>query len=165
MMHWTVLLATEVAETVAEEGGGLFDFDATLPLMAIQFVVLVAVLNVLFYKPLGKALDEREEFIRTKQQTARDRLAQAQTLAQKYEQELVDVRRQSQDIIASAQSEAQKIVAGKVQEAQQQVQQQREATAREIEQQKAEAFASLEGQVDALSHQILEKLLGPELVR
>ncbi|MFM7883150.1 MAG: F0F1 ATP synthase subunit B', partial [Microcystis panniformis] len=35
----------------------------------------------------------------------------------------------------------------------------------EIAQQKEEAFRSLEGQVASLSRQILEKLLGPELVR
>ena len=40
-----------------------------------------------------------------------------------------------------------------------------EAVAAEIAQQKEEAFRSLEGQVASLSRQILEKLLGPELVR
>ena len=44
--QWTLLLATAAVEEVAEKGK-LFDFDATLPLMAIQFVILVAVLNQL----------------------------------------------------------------------------------------------------------------------
>jgi F-type H+-transporting ATPase subunit b len=55
MTHWTILLAVETAETAAKEGG-LFDFDATLPLMALQFLILVAVLNAVFYKPLTKAM-------------------------------------------------------------------------------------------------------------
>ena len=31
--------------------GGLFDFDATLPLMAVQVVLLTFILNALFFKP------------------------------------------------------------------------------------------------------------------
>ncbi|MDB9483352.1 F0F1 ATP synthase subunit B', partial [Dolichospermum circinale CS-537/05] len=41
---------------------------------------------------------------------------------------------------------------------------QREKAASEIEQQKQQALAALETQVDALSRQILEKLLGADLV-
>ncbi|MGL5796158.1 MAG: F0F1 ATP synthase subunit B', partial [Waterburya sp.] len=37
----------------------MFDFDATLPLMAVQFLLLTALLNAVFYKPLTKVLDER----------------------------------------------------------------------------------------------------------
>ena len=43
--------------------GGLFDFDATLPLVAIQFIVLMVVLNVVFFNPLLVTLRERNEFI------------------------------------------------------------------------------------------------------
>jgi F-type H+-transporting ATPase subunit b len=137
----------------------MFDFDATLPLMAVQFLVLTAVLNVVFYKPLTKAIDDRNDYIRNNETEARERLAKAEHLAQQYEQELADTRRQSQAVIASAQEEAKKIVAQKVAEAQQEAQAQREQAQRELDQQKQEAFASLEQQVDSLSHQILEKLL------
>jgi len=65
----------------------------------------------------------------------------------------------------AAQNEAKKITAQKIAEAQQEAQAQREQAAREIEQQKQAALATLEAQVDALSNQILEKLLGPALVK
>ncbi|MFW6264009.1 MAG: F0F1 ATP synthase subunit B' [Cyanobacteriota bacterium] len=160
MTHWTILLATEAVE----EGGGLFDFDATLPLMAIQFLILVAVLNAVFYKPLTKIIDERTAYVRNNQSQARERLEKAKNLAAQYQQELKEVRRQSQEIIRSAQVEAEDLVATKTQEAQREVQVQREQAMKEIEAQKAEAMQSLEQEVDALSRQILEKLLGPELV-
>ena len=63
MTHWTILLAVEAATSTAKEGG-LFDFDATLPLMALQFILLVVVLNAVFYKPLSKAIDDRDDYIR-----------------------------------------------------------------------------------------------------
>ncbi|GCL40508.1 MULTISPECIES: F0F1 ATP synthase subunit B' [Nostocales] len=160
MTHWITLLAVE---EVAKEGG-LFDLDATLPLMAIQFLVLALILNATLYKPLGNAIDGRNEYIRTNNLEAQERLSKAQALAQQYEQELAQSRRQAQAIVAQAQAEAQKIAAQNIAAAQQEAQVQREKAASEIEQQKQQALASLETQVDALSRQILEKLLGADLV-
>ncbi|WP_088893993.1 F0F1 ATP synthase subunit B' [Leptolyngbya ohadii] len=162
MMHWTILLAAEAA---AEGGkGGLFDIDATLPLMAVQFLILVALLNALFYKPLGKVLDDRENLIRTSQADARERLAKAENLAKQYEEELASTRRQAQAIIAEAEADAGKIAAQKMAEAQQEAQTQREQAQAELDRQKQEAMQSLEQQVDVLSRQILEKLLGTQSV-
>lgn len=138
----------------------MFDFDATLPLMALQFLVLAAVLNVIFYKPLTKALDDRDNYVRTNNVEAKERLAKAERLAQEYEQQLANARRQSQKVVADAQADAQKIAADKIAEAQKEAQAQREQAAQEIEQQKQTAMASLQQQVDALSRQIVEKLLG-----
>ncbi len=91
-------------------------------------------------------------------------MAKAERLAQEYEQQLADARRQSQATIEAAQTEAKEITAQKIAEAQKEAQAQREQAAVEIEQQKQEAMRSLEQRVDALSRQILEKLLGPSLV-
>jgi len=165
--QWTLLLVTAAVEEVAEvaEKGKLFDFDATLPLMAIQFVILVGALNSLFYKPLGKVLDDRDEYIRGGLGDAKARLAEAETLTKKYEAELAGTRRESQAVIAQAKAEAQKIAAGQLAQTQQAAQVQREQAQQEIEQQKQSAFTALEPQVEALSRQILTKLLGAELVK
>ena len=50
---------------VAEGSGGLFDFNATLPLMALQFILLTVVLTFVFYKPIANLLETRETFINT----------------------------------------------------------------------------------------------------
>jgi F-type H+-transporting ATPase subunit b len=167
-MHWTILfaIAEEAAEAaeVAKEGG-LFDLNATLPVMAVQFLILMAVLNAIFYKPLTKAIEDRADYIRKNQLVAKERLAKAEKLAEQYEQNLGESRKKAQSIIAAAQEEGQKIAAKKMAEAQQEAQQQREQAAREIEQQKQQALQELDLQVDSLSRQILEKLLGPELVK
>ncbi|RCJ40186.1 F0F1 ATP synthase subunit B' [Nostoc minutum NIES-26] len=143
----------------------MFDFDATLPFMALQFLLLAALLNVIFYKPLTKVLDDRDNYIRTNTLDARERLAKSERLTQEYEQQLAEARRQSQATIEAAQAEAKKITAQKIAEAQKEAQAQREQAAVEIEQQKQQALTELEQRVDALSRQILEKLLGPTLVR
>ncbi|HEY9895999.1 MAG TPA: F0F1 ATP synthase subunit B' [Candidatus Sericytochromatia bacterium] len=137
----------------------MFDFDATLPLMAVQFLVLVALLNVVFYKPLTKAIEDRSDYIRTNETEARERLAKAEHLATQYEQELATTRRQYQETIATAQAEAQALADQQIATAQQEAQSQRERVQRELDQQKQEAMSSLEQQVESLSRQILDKLL------
>lgn len=137
----------------------MFDFDATLPLMAVQFLILVALLNAVFFKPLTKVIEERSDYIRTNETEARERLAKAERLAQQYEEELATTRRQYQATIAAAQADAQKLAAQTVAQAQQEAQAQREQVQRELDQQKQAAMQSLEQQVEALSHQILDKLL------
>ena len=163
MTNWMILLAAEAVETTKE--GGLFDFDLTLPLMAVQFLVLVALLNVLFYKPLTGVLDERAEYIRKNLEEAKENAQKSQELAQKFEEQLKDVRRESQEIIAQAQAEAQEQASKNIAQAQQEVQAQREKATAEITEQKEQAFQSLESQVDTLSRQILEKLVGADLVK
>lgn len=137
----------------------MFDFDATLPLMAVQFLLLTALLNVVFYKPLTKAIEDRADYIRSNETEARERLAKAERLAQQYEQELAATRKQYQATIAAAQADAQKIAAQKTAEAQQEAQAQREQAQQELDQQKQVAMQALEQQVEALSRQILDKLL------
>ncbi|MEM1366426.1 MAG: F0F1 ATP synthase subunit B' [Cyanobacteria bacterium P01_H01_bin.15] len=156
MMH-LLLFAAETVENVPE--GGLFDFNLTLPLMMVQFSLLVLVLNSLFYKPVGKVLDERTDYVRGNLAQAKEKRSKAAAMAEQYEQELKDVRRQAQDVIAAAQAEAQKLVASQVQKVQQEVLSQRQKAADEIAQQKQAAFDSLQKEVDSLSGQILDKLL------
>jgi F-type H+-transporting ATPase subunit b len=143
----------------------MFEFDATMPLMAVQFLLLAVVLNAIFYKPLTKTLDERDEYIRKNDADARERLAKSEMLVKQYEQQIADARKQSQAIVEQAQADARNINAQKVAEAQREVQAQKEKAAQEIEEQKQVAMSSLEQQVDSLSRQILEKLVGTELVK
>ncbi|WP_107670853.1 F0F1 ATP synthase subunit B' [Cyanothece sp. BG0011] len=143
----------------------MFDFDATLPLMALQFVLLAIILNAIFYKPLNKALDERADYIRQNEGGGKKQLAEAKELAAKYQQQLAQARKESQDIVAQAQAEAKQLATEAVAEAQKEAIAKKEAAAQEIEQERQEALKTLEQQVDTLSRQILEKLLGPELVK
>ncbi len=143
----------------------MFDFDATLPLMAVQFLILMALLNALFYKPLNKAIDERAEYINANETQTKERLTKAQALAKEYELQLTSARKKSQEIINAAQAEAKIISDTQIAQAVKEAQAKKEAAALEIEEQKQQALAELEKQVDTLGRQILEKLLGPELIR
>ena len=83
--------------------GGLFDIDATLPLVAIQFLLLMVVLNVILYNPLLTIIEERKEYILTNLSKASEILAEANKLTTEYEQELDSVRKEAQLEITNSQ--------------------------------------------------------------
>nr|ARW64144.1 ATP synthase CF0 subunit II [Chondria sp. (in: red algae)] len=150
-------LLSQISE--AEPKGGLFDFNATLPLMALQFLALTVMLNFLFYKPVGNVLYDREEYIRNSLTSASASLVKANELTKKYEFELAESRKRAQSIIKNAQQDAQLIVSEKIKEAQKDAEQLLLNAYKELSTQKEEALKSLEVQVDLLSDQIRHKLL------
>ena len=83
--------------------GGLFDINATLPLVAIQFVLLMVILNALLYSPLLTIIEERKEYILNKLAKASEVLSQANELTAQYEQELSSVRKEAQLEITNSQ--------------------------------------------------------------
>ncbi|MCJ2543267.1 F0F1 ATP synthase subunit B' [Thermostichus vulcanus] len=149
------LLAAEVAEK-----GGLFDFDATLPLIAIQFLLLVAVLNALFYEPVTRTMDGRSDYIRTTQAEAQDRLDKVVALTRQYETEISQARLKAQQLIAEAEAAAARIRSEKLAVVQAELQEKLEAARVRVEEEKQAALSQLQQQVDAIAAQITQKLLG-----
>ena len=98
-----VNLSILISSSETSGPGGLFDINATLPLVAIQFLLLMAILNVLLYSPLVTAITERNDFILNNLSKASDTLAKANELTAQYEQELNSVRKEAQLEIANSQ--------------------------------------------------------------
>lgn len=89
--------------------GGLFDFNATLPLVLIQFILLMLILNTILYNPLLIVITERQEYILNTLTTASEILAKSNELIIQYEQELENVRKQAQLEIKKSQKTHEKI--------------------------------------------------------
>nr|YP_010952212.1 ATP synthase CF0 beta' subunit [Gloiopeltis furcata]WMP13881.1 ATP synthase CF0 beta' subunit [Gloiopeltis furcata] len=158
MINQLFLLALQVSNV--ESKGGLFDFNATLPLMALQFLALTVILNFLFYRPVSNILDERDEYIRNSLTTASTSLLKANELTKRYERELAESRKQAQNIIRDSQQEAQEIVSIQIKEAQQDAEKLVSEASDQLNVQKENALKTLENQVDILSDKIKLKLLG-----
>ena len=149
---------------ISEGAGGLFDFNATLPLMALQFVLLTTILTFVFYKPVAKVLEERETLISGNLTTASEKLLQADSLYEQYDEQLTEARKSAQSIILASEKEAKQIVASEIEQARTDAAKLIDKTNRELETQKTLALEKLETQVDELSDLIKEKLLGKEVV-
>jgi len=150
--------------TMTEGAGGLFDFNATLPLMAIQFVLLMVVLTFIFYKPVSKVLDDRELYISGNLTQASEKLIKADELYNQYDEQLKTAKVNAQATIAQAEKEAKDSVALEIGQARTDAAKLIERTNKDLEAQKSTALAQLETQVDDLSQLIKEKLLGKEVV-
>merc|ERR1712232_1239034 len=75
----------------------------TLPLVAIQFVLLTVILNTILYSPLLNVIEERKEYILNNLSKASGILEEATNLTEKYEQELTSVRKEAQLEITNSQ--------------------------------------------------------------
>lgn len=148
----------------AEGAGGLFDFNATLPLMAIQFILLTVALTFVFYKPVAKVLDERENYISSNLTQASEKLLTADELYKQYDEQLKSARVSAQATVAQSEKVAKDAVAEEITQARTDAAKLIEQINKELEVQRSRALEKLETQVDELSQLIKEKLLGNEIV-
>jgi len=76
--------------------GGLFDLDATLLLVIIQFLLLVVILNKILYTPLAKLLEERQQYITINEAKKKEVDAENNKLTNAYNQKLDGIREKAE---------------------------------------------------------------------
>lgn len=158
MTSW-LLLAEAGASAAGTPEGGLFDLDATLPLMAVQVVLLTFILNALFFRPVGRAVEEREGYIATSRAQAKEKLAQVERLEADLKEQLKDARLQTQKLIQEAEQESDKLYREAIGLAQAESNASRESARREIDSQRTAALGQIRGDADKLADQIVDRLL------
>ena len=94
----TLIFSSEVSGP-----GGLFDLGATLPLIAIQFILLMVILNIILYSPVLAVIEERKEYILTNLGKAAELLGKANNITTQYEAALKIVRTEAQLEIKNSQ--------------------------------------------------------------
>jgi F-type H+-transporting ATPase subunit b len=150
MTSWLLLGATE---------GGLFDLDATLPLMAVQVVLLTFILNALFFRPVGRVVEEREGYITTSRAEAKQKLAQVERLEADLKEQLKDARLATQKLILEAEQDSDKLYREALAAATADANATREQARREIDTQRESALSQLKGDADKLGDLIVNRLL------
>ena len=152
-MTWLLLAEAGVPE------GGLFDLDATLPLMAVQVVLLTFLLNALFFRPVGKVVEEREGFISTSRADAKQKLAEVQKLEAELAEQLKGARQAAQAVVTEAEQEVDRLYREAIAQAEAEANRSKEESRRAIETERESARTQLQGQVDQLSSTIIDRLL------
>ena len=152
-MTWLLLAEAAVPE------GGLFDLDATLPLMAVQVVLLTFLLNSLFFRPVGKVVEDREGYISTSLADAKQKLEQVQRLEAELTEQLKGARQAAQAAILEAEQEVDNLYREAIATTEADANRTREKARREIEAQREQAQSQLMGKVDEFSTKIIQRLL------
>jgi F-type H+-transporting ATPase subunit b len=138
--------------------GGLFDINATLPLVAVQFVLLATVLNVVLYNPLLTIIEERKEYILTNLGKASEILAEANRLTKQYEQELASVRKEAQLEITNSQKIHKEILEAELKISQKYIDNLLDVIQKDLLSKKDTALNSLDDIVKSLSTDIETRL-------
>lgn len=149
----TLILSSEVIGP-----GGLFDFDATLPLVAIQFLLLMVVLNAIFYTPLSTAITERNDFILNNLAKASEVLAKANELTAQYEEELASIRKEALLEITNSQKIQKEILEIELNISQKYIDNLLDTMTRDLSNKKTISLNSLDNIVQSLCLEIESKL-------
>merc|ERR1711885_37652 len=138
--------------------GGLFDFGATLPLLAIQFLILMFVLNTILYNPLLTVMNERNEYIVSNLTKSAKLIAETTEIKTTYENEILEARKAAQLEITQCQKSYKElfdIELNKVQERYDSILAEYDST---LANEKESALKTLETEIESISEQILGKI-------
>jgi F-type H+-transporting ATPase subunit b len=130
--------------------------------MALQVVLLTFILNSLFFRPVGKAVEDREGYISTTRAEAKQRLAQAERLEADLREQLKDARLQSQKLVLEAEQESDRLYREAIALAQADSIASREQARLEIDSQRTAAMNALTGDASRLADQIVDRLLAAQ---
>jgi F-type H+-transporting ATPase subunit b len=156
-MNILLMPATQML-AMTEGAGGLFDFNATLPLIAIQFVLLTIALTFLFYKPVSKVIDEREAYISGNLTTASEKLIKADELYKEYDKQLEKARATAKATIATSEKQLRDQIAEEISVARGDAPVQLEKALNMLNLRKTEALEQVDSDVDDLCNLVQAKL-------
>lgn len=150
---------TSIFFLATEKTGGLFDFDGTLPLVAIQFLALMFLLNFILYTPLLNIINDRNQYINKNLANASSILSQSNQLIKQYESELAKARKEAQLEISTLQKLHKSILETEARSSQKTIDDFLVKITNSFKVKKDKVLVSLESEIDSLSSQIISKIL------
>ena len=154
MVNFSIL----ISNSEVSGPGGLFDFNATLPLVAIQFVLLMLILNIILYNPLLTIIEERKEYILNNLAEASEILTQANELTSYYEQELSKVRKEGQLLVTEGQKIHKELLDVELDASQVYLDKLLDANIEDLTNKQKIALSNLDKLVESLRYEITKKL-------
>tara|TARA_B100001029_G_C14989517_1_gene411162 strand:- start:395 stop:853 length:459 start_codon:yes stop_codon:yes gene_type:complete len=139
--------------------GGLFDINATLPLMAIQVVALTYLLNSLFFKPVGNVVEKRERYVSNNLKEAKNKLVEVEKLEADLLSQLQKARSEASKIVSEAEKDSDKLYQEALELANNEANASKDKARLEIENQTSSARKQLSEQADELSELIVNRLI------
>ncbi len=149
--------------TCLARGGRVIDIDLSFLIQLINFLVLLAVLNVLLYKPIRKVLAERQGKIADAKSRAEGVDQDVQVKMAEYEARLKEMKSGAADERAVLIKEAQVEEAAMLESARKDASETIAAIKARIAKEAADARTILQEQAKILSVDICEKVLGRSL--
>lgn len=145
--------------SLAIEKAALFDFNLTLPIIMVEFLLLMVALDKLYFTPLGNFMDGRDASIREKLNSVKDTSDEVKQLEEQANAVLKAARAEISAALNQMKKETQVEVEEKIAEGRKKVDAELQEALANLEKQKEETVKSLDSQIAALSQDIVNKVL------
>nr|YP_009330533.1 AtpG [Coccophora langsdorfii]ANS72305.1 AtpG [Coccophora langsdorfii] len=144
---------------VTEKTGGLFDFDGTLPVISLQFIIFMFILNSILYNPLLDTIDARNTYIKKSLDEAAKILTNANQLNEKFEEKASKARKAAKLDLVIYQNLYKDILEEKMKSSQIFIDDFLTETTENFESNKDEILIGFDNEIDSLTSQIMTKIL------
>lgn len=142
-----------------EEKGKIFDFNLTLPIIAVQFLLLMVALDNIWFKPVARVMDERDANIRAKLIGVRDNSGEIKRLTDEAEALIKAARVETTLALNKTKRETAAELEAKLAESRARIEKELAQALANLQEKKEETLRSLDTQVAALSDEILRKVI------
>lgn len=136
----------------------MLEFNATFIIAMLSFVVFIIIMNMIFYKPIFKVIEERQKFIDENYNSAKNSKDEAQSLLDNKDLKLTEALKTSRKIIFDKAEVARKKSKEILDEARQVAN--AEITTAKQELKNEQATMDLDTNINEIAHCISKKLLG-----
>lgn len=144
--------------------GKIFDFNATLPIMVTEFLLLMVFLEKFWFTPVGDNLDQRDKYIRDKLASVKGDSTELESLQKEAESVTSKARGEAGQLIGAARTEAQKKAQEEIGQVKSKLDKELEQALSALDKERDSAVSNLDAQVDRLAGDILGRVL-PEGVK
>jgi len=152
-----------LAENASAGSGKIFDFGLTMPIQMIQFLLLMVFLDKVVFTPVGKMIDERAVYIRSKNSAGADNSKEIAALNAQAEALLDAARKEAAKDMEAARKEAATVGGERMAKAKAELDATLKRSLAELESSKKELWSKLEADVlPVLTDDIVGKLLQEE---
>jgi F-type H+-transporting ATPase subunit b len=130
-----------------------------LPIIAVQFLLLMVALDNIWFKPVAKVMDERDENIRKKLMGVRDNSGDIKKMQEEAEAILKAARLETTEALAKTKKETAAMLDEKRQESRNRIEKELAQSLANLEELTEDTLRSLDKQVQSLSEEILSKVI------
>ncbi|MGK7344399.1 MAG: F0F1 ATP synthase subunit B [Candidatus Nitrospinota bacterium M3_3B_026] len=138
----------------------MIDINFTLGVQAVNFLLLLWFLNSFIFKPVLRAVEERERRIKELEDGAREVAGRSEKALAEYEKMIVDTRREAARIVNSARSDAQDASSRVIEDARRRFNEKFDKAMEEVNGEVESASRALKKQIGDLASSLAGKILG-----
>mmetsp|Transcript_28452 Transcript_28452/g.58772 ORF Transcript_28452/g.58772 Transcript_28452/m.58772 type:complete len:209 (+) Transcript_28452:1-627(+) len=141
------------------EAGKIFDFNATLPVMVGEFLLLMVFLEKTWFTPVGEVLDKRDAEIRDKLAAVKDNTGDVEKFAIEAAEILKAARAETSAMINEKKNAKQAELDAVYATAKNKVMSETDAAIAVLEKESESMLAKLDAQVETISSDVLSRVL------